>query len=72
MTWRRGAWWLLLFALVFGTTGLAQAHETRPGYLELREAPDGARQLDGQGAHDGATSYSTRLGRTSAARRRAI
>ena len=45
MTWRRGAWWLLLFALTFGATGLARAHETRPGYLELREAPDGAYAL---------------------------
>ena len=45
MTWRRGAWWLLLFALTFGATGFARAHETRPGYLELREAPDGAYAL---------------------------
>ena len=45
MTWRRGVSWLLLFVLAIAATGLAQAHETRPGYLELRESGDGAYAL---------------------------
>jgi hydrogenase/urease accessory protein HupE len=45
MTPRRWAARWLLFALALGTAGLAGAHETRPGYLELREAADGTYAL---------------------------